>query len=158
MLNTPILRYMRKRGVFSKRCLTDLAHNATLYVVAACIMLFMLGMALCSFCDISHAQGHLEAITAVSIEGYTPVQWCEAIRKAEGNDNYGILAHYKNTSYRQACINTVIHKHKQWLKGGKRGSFLGYLSVRYAPIGANNDPDGLNINWKHNVRYWLERG
>ena len=30
-----------------------------------------------------------------------------AIRKAEGNENYGILTKYKVTTPRQACINTI---------------------------------------------------
>src|SRR5690242_6485883 len=71
------------------------------------------------------------------IEGHTTDQWANAIRHAEGNSNYGILAHYKHTTYRQACINTVRHKYRQWCNIGHPGGFLGYLASKYAPIGCN---------------------
>ncbi len=74
-----------------------------------------------------------------------------AIRKAEGNPNYGILAHYRHTSYRQACINTCRHKYRQWLANSENKPYLAYLASKYAPIGANNDPMGLNRNWLGNV-------
>lgn len=169
MLNTPILRFMRKRGLFKKRCLADTAHNATYYVVLACIMLFMLLMAMCSFCEISHAQGYLDAIVVNSIEGYTPSQWCEAIRKAENSTAhpYGIMVKYEHTTPRQACINTVRNNWQKWTKGTSRymtmqhaeyKTFLNYLGSRYCPVGVDNDPSGLNINWVKNVKYFLERG
>jgi len=81
----------------------------------------------------------------------------DAIRKAEGNANYGILAHYEHTSYRQACINTCKHKYAQWLANSENKGFLEYLSSKYCPVGASNDPTGLNRNWLRNVRYFYER-
>lgn len=60
MINTPILRFMRKKGIFNKRCLLRITGDLTFYVVMAAITLFLLFMAITSFCDISHAQGHLE--------------------------------------------------------------------------------------------------
>ena len=80
----------------------------------------------------------------------------DAIRRAEGNSNYGILKHYKHTSYRQACKNTCQHAYKDWLKyavragKGHKMGYLEFLRDRYAPIGANNDPTGLNKNWLKN--------
>jgi hypothetical protein len=68
-----------------------------------------------------------------------------AIYKAEGGEKtkhpYGILAKYKKTTPRQACINTIKSNLKRW--NGK-GDFILYLSRTYAPIGASNDPKGLN--------------
>lgn len=82
-----------------------------------------------------------------------------AIYRAEGGAKtshpYGILAHYKHTTPRQACINTINHALRDW--NGK-GDFLAFLGNRYCPIGASNDPKGLNKNWLSNVRYFLKRG
>lgn len=80
----------------------------------------------------------------------------DAIYKAEGGANtshpYGILAHYRHTTARQACINTCKHRYQDWIQHGERGDYLHYLSTVYAPIGAGNDPDNLNRNWEINVR------
>ena len=85
----------------------------------------------------------------------------DAIKVAEGNANYGILTHYKHTSYRQACINTCKHAWKDYLNQGasvRPGAFkplktgyLAFLANRYAPIGVSNDPTNLNSNWLKNV-------
>ena len=93
---------------------------------------------------------------AETIEGYSINTWAEAIHHAEGNDNYGILAHYKHTSYKQACINTIRHKHSLWVKQGKPGAFLTFLGGLYCPVGADND-NGTNKYWIDNVKYWLYR-
>jgi len=75
-----------------------------------------------------------------------------AIYYAEGGANtkhpYGILAKYKHTTPRQACINTINHALRDW--DGK-GDFIAFLQKRYAPIGVKNDPTGLNKNWYKNV-------
>jgi hypothetical protein len=75
-----------------------------------------------------------------------------AIYKAEGGAKtshpYGILAHYKHTTPREACINTIKHALKDF--DGK-GDFIRFLQKRYCPIGASNDPKGLNKNWYANV-------
>jgi hypothetical protein len=87
-----------------------------------------------------------------------PAIIANAIYMAEGGAKtahpYGILAHYKHTTPRQACINTIRHALRDW---NGEGDFLLFLSRRYAPIGANNDPKGLNRNWLKNVRYYLAR-
>jgi len=76
----------------------------------------------------------------------------EAIRKSENSKThpYGILAHYKHTSPRQACINTIKHALKDW---NGQGDFITFLGNRYCPIGAKNDPTGLNRHWVKNVKY-----
>lgn len=83
-----------------------------------------------------------------------------AIYKAEGgaktNHPYGILAKYKTTTPRQACINTIRSKHKEWIALGSKGDFIDYLGSRYCPVGASNDPTGLNKNWIPNVRRFLK--
>lgn len=76
----------------------------------------------------------------------------DAIYKAEGGANtrhpYGILTKYKHTTPRQACINTIRHAARDW---DGQGSFIAFLGSRYCPVGASNDPQGLNKNWVRNV-------
>lgn len=83
----------------------------------------------------------------------------DAIYLAEGGAKtfhpYGILAHYKHTTPRQACINTINSNLKRW---DGNGDFITFLGKTYCPIGAANDPTGLNKNWIKNVRYFYERG
>lgn len=90
------------------------------------------------------------------VGGYNVERLANAIYWAEGGPNtrhpYGILAKYKTTTPRQACINTIRSKHREWVKLGSKGDYIAYLQSRYAPIGAYNDPTGLNRNWLKNVR------
>ena len=98
-------------------------------------------------------------IKVPNIEGYSAQEWCNAIFWAEGgyktNHPYGILTKYKHTSPRQACINTVSNNHARWLSSASKLPYIAFLSNRYAPIGAKNDPGGLNKNWVKNVTYYL---
>ena len=80
----------------------------------------------------------------------------DAIYKAEGGANtshpYGILTKYKTTTPRQACINTINHALRDW---DGTGDFVAFLGSRYCPVGAKNDPTGLNVNWVKNVNWFL---
>jgi hypothetical protein len=99
------------------------------------------------------------SLTSLAWAAYSDSQIADAIYSAEGGAKtshpYGILAHYKHTTPRQACINTIIHARKDW--NGK-GDFILFLQKRYCPIGASNDPTGLNKNWLKNVNYNLTKG
>jgi hypothetical protein len=79
----------------------------------------------------------------------------DAIYKAEGGaatkHPYGILAHYKHTTPRQACINTIRHAKRDW---NHKTDFISFLGSRYCPVGAKNDPKNLNKNWIKNVSYY----
>jgi len=79
-----------------------------------------------------------------------------AIYHAENSKThpYGILAKYKHTTPRQACINTIKHALRDW---NGEGDFITFLGSRYCPIGTSNDPRGLNKNWVKNVRYFLSK-
>ncbi len=79
-----------------------------------------------------------------------------AIYRAENSKThpYGILAHYKHTTARQACINTINHALKDW---NGRGDFISFLGSRYCPIGAKNDPKELNRHWVKNVTYYYTK-
>jgi hypothetical protein len=89
---------------------------------------------------------------------YTDEQIANAIFKAEGGNRtshpYGILTHYKHTTPRQACLNTILHARKDW--DGK-GDFIVFLGHRYCPVGCNND-NGTNRFWIKNVKYFLQKG
>ena len=85
------------------------------------------------------------------------IRLLNAIYRAEGGAKtshpYGILAHYKKTTPRQACLNTIRHAKRDW--NGK-GDFVEFLGRRYCPVGAKNDPTGLNKNWIKNVKKLLK--
>lgn len=56
---------------------------------------------------------------------------------------------------KKICLNTVRNQKRRWESGGRVGAYLESLAKRYAPVGAENDPDGLNRHWLHNVRFFL---
>ena len=80
-----------------------------------------------------------------------------AIRFAEGGSpgrEYGILHYECPDTYRgQAgwCAATVQKNWDRYLNAGGDSrdiySYIDFLGGRYAPIGADNDPTGLNHNW-----------
>lgn len=87
-----------------------------------------------------------------------------AIRKAENGAagrEYGILGEAvrrdmkrRGDTYRvQAgwCAATVQKNYDRWVKAGSKGDFIVFLGNRYCPVGAKNDPNGLNRNWIKNV-------
>ena len=144
-LSADILKIRRAHGNNIREIEKRTEYSA--FMVAVCLLGALVLMVV--FCRVSHAE---------TIEGYDINTWAEAIHHAEGNDNYGILAHYKHTTYKQACINTIRHIHRLWVSQGKPVAFMVYLGHIYCPVGAGNDPMGLNVNWQRNVAYWLERG
>lgn len=83
----------------------------------------------------------------------------DAIYKAENSKThpYGIMQKYKHTSPRQACLNTINSAMKRFNKQTKEKDFILYLSKTYCPVGASNDPTGLNTNWVKNVKFFYDR-
>ena len=100
----------------------------------------------------------LMAILCLFLSGcayaYTDNQLADAIYKAENSKShpYGILKHYKHTTPRQACLNTIAHARRDF--NGK-GDFIEFLGKRYCPVGCDND-NGTNKYWIKNVKYFLE--
>lgn len=87
-----------------------------------------------------------------------------AIYRAEGGDKtrfpYGIVSvntHGDKELARRICLKTVQHRYRQWVEQGKPGSFTAFLGRSYCPVGASNDPKGVNGNWVRNVDYWRVR-
>ena len=109
--------------------------------------------------------GSILNVCAPSHASYTLDEWADAIYRAEGGHSatylYGIRSvKYKDEAEaRQICKNTIyntlIKYRESRCKEGEDD--LSCLSRRYAPINADNDPKGLNANWKKNVKYWIER-
>ena len=86
-----------------------------------------------------------------------------AIRYAENGGKgreYGILHKRVKPTYRSQagwCAATVQKNFDRWVKAGKRGEFVVFLGKRYCPVGADNDPNGLNKHWIRNVRKFHAR-
>lgn len=137
----------RVRFALERKPKTISSSIAVLGALACLLGLVMAILVLCPGCAYSQEQQ------------YSDVQLANAIFKAENSKThpYGILATYKHTTPRQACLNTIAHKRRDWIKAGSHGDFITYLASKYCPIGAGNDPTGLNVNWERNVKYWLVR-
>ena len=86
-----------------------------------------------------------------------------AIRYAENGGKgreYGILHKRVKPTYRSQagwCAATVQKNWDRWVKAGRKGEFLVYLGKKYCPVGAENDPNGLNKHWLKNVRYHTQK-
>lgn len=120
-----------------------------------CIILILMGIIMFRGCE-SPAMAYSTDI----IEGYSLNQWANAIHKAEGNNNYGILSVSctKGSECRRICKRTVWNNYKRWVRTGETGTYIHFLARRYCPIGASNDLLGRNKFWIKNVNYWLMRG
>lgn len=108
--------------------------------------------------------GNTKVIMSAPIEDNQDIEdelIVNAIYWAEGGPNtnhpYGILTKYKTTTPREACFNTVRNNRKRYADYGHRSykTFLRFLASRYCPIGAENDPTNLNVNWLKNVQYYI---
>ena len=86
-----------------------------------------------------------------------------AIRYSENGGKgreYGILHSRCKPTYRSQagwCAATVQKNYDRWVKAGSCGKFISFLGHRYCPVGAKNDPTGLNAHWIKNVTYYTER-
>ena len=54
------------------------------------------------------------------------------------------------------AIGTVKKNIERFENQSEDTDFIAFLGKRYAPVGAKNDPEGLNQNWVKNVRYWYD--
>lgn len=101
-----------------------------------------------------------------------------AIRKAENGGpgrEFGVLSRAAATWELQCHWTCVTVRNRLYATGGVAkvhdlhilpdGSrrlrysrdFLQRMAERWAPVGAANDPHGLNLNWVKNVDYWYQR-
>jgi len=84
-----------------------------------------------------------------------------AIGRAENGRpgrEFGVLYKNANTFRQQAgqCAATVQKNWDRWNNGTKDVPFLVFLRNRYCPVGAENDPQGLNNNWLKNVTFFSQ--
>jgi hypothetical protein len=85
-----------------------------------------------------------------------------AIRKAENGRQgleFGIMNPKADNLDKQAgwAAATIVKTRERWRKAGCPGDFIEFLGRRYCPVGAENDPDGLNKHWIKNVKHWVRR-
>ena len=113
-----------------------------------------------------------------------PVEYLFAIRRAEngGEDlEFGIIPNkrYNNdddiagkkyedlfedpTFLKQAswAAHTIQNRMSEWNNMSKKQravyvDFVDYLGDKYCPVGAKNDPNGLNANWEPNMREFVK--
>lgn len=52
---------------------------------------------------------------------------------------------------------TIVKNKERWKNNNEGMNFIEYLGNRWAPIGAENDPEGLNVNWIPNVTSLFEK-
>lgn len=94
---------------------------------------------------------------------YTDEQIANAIYKAEGANKatypYGIrsISCEGLNECHQVCLNTIRNNRRRFKNQNKYKDYLEFLASRYCPIGASNDPKGLNQYWLKNVRYFLRQ-
>ncbi len=85
-----------------------------------------------------------------------------AIRYAEdgrAGREYGILHPRVKPTYRSQAgwaAASVQKSWDRWVAAGQPGDFITHLGARYCPVGADNDPDGLNRHWVGNVTKFAE--
>jgi len=113
----------------------------TILIVGACLI---------GSCKVVHAQE------------FSDTQIANAIRKAEGTWTYGIKTVTCNSEAecRKVTLRTIRNNRIRFRKFGYRkySNFINFLGSRYCPIGATNDPEGLNRNWIKNVTFFLKEG
>lgn len=93
-----------------------------------------------------------------TLYGFDIERLAESIYRAEGGTKakkpYGILSipcEGKEHCGR-ICRNTIRNNLKRWNNAGRKEPYLQFLANRYAPLFAENDPNGLNNHWLSNVR------
>jgi len=115
--------------------------------------------------DYSQAISRVEILTMeLSAENYDDEKLCRAIFQAEGGHRAQYLYGIRSVPYsdvldaRQICLNTIRNNKKRFMRQAEYDDYLEFLASRYCPIGAENDPTGLNQHWIKNVQYFYERG
>lgn len=94
---------------------------------------------------------------------FTYKEFCNAVYLAEGGDRaskpYGVLSVSCETKAEceQICINSVRNNVRRFNKQSRYTDFVDFFGSRWAPVGADNDPNGLNKNWSKNVRFFLKK-
>ncbi len=114
----------------------------------------------------------ISRIIGVALNVGVDARLLAAIRKAENGGpgrEFGILSVPAPTYQSQAEVaahtiqNNIIRYQDETgvsATGGNgrlTNAFIAYLGAKYAPIGAGNDPSGVNANWVGNVETYYGR-
>ena len=82
-------------------------------------------------------------------------KWFKIYHEEKGYLHNGKIYHYVNEKEKQLswAAYTIRNNLKRFGEDSKgHNNFISYLASIYAPIGASNDPTGLNVNWEKNVK------
>jgi len=110
-------------------------------------------------------QDELDVIQSTALQYGIDARLLAAIRKAENGGpgrEFGIMSVPAPTYTDQARAAAQTIKNNQARYEAETGysssvlgrltdQFIAYLGGKYAPVGASNDPSGLNNNWVRNV-------
>jgi len=58
---------------------------------------------------------------------------------------------------RRITVNSLKNSWKRYQKTDKTIPFDQHFANRWCPVGAENDPQGLNKNWLYNFRFYMEK-
>lgn len=154
MINNKELRDKRIKGDFDN----SYASPSNDLIGLICVIVAILAIILVIMCimPLKRANASQVNVGQISVDiyaGYTLDQWADAIYKTENSHNhpYGVLKHYKHTTARQACINSVKSSYKRWVKAGRQSDFIVWLGNTYSP-------PAINPNWVRLTRYFLIKG
>lgn len=83
----------------------------------------------------------------------------QAVVIAEGNIVRAVQCSQPDITTRERAIRatcrTIVHRLWLFAKEQQASAFVNYMGATWAPVGAKNDPKGLNKNWPGNVlRLW----
>jgi hypothetical protein len=81
----------------------------------------------------------------------------QAVVTAEGNIVAAVRCSVPSVSTREEALRilcrSIVHAMRDYLVGqGLAADFVAFWGKRWAPVGATNDPTGLNGHWTTNVR------
>ena len=106
--------------------------------------------------------GWLGCGVAFAGQVYSANQFCDAVYLAEGGIKakkpYGVLSVRCDSEpeCRQVCLNSYKNNIKRFSLQTRYTDFIDFFGSRWCPVGANNDPHGLNKNWIKNVKYFIK--
>ena len=126
---------------------------------------------LCVGVNVANKQGTLEEALIAPIQisllpkvdaavGRIMPYIAKAIKTAEGNPrNFGVLSVPTSSSGEANTVlnNSIRNSIIRWIQAGQPIPFSEFMQKRWAPIGAENDPKNLNVNWLLNVETALSK-
>lgn len=102
--------------------------------------------------------------SSVPAQAYNADEFCDAVYLTEGGAKthhpYGVLSVSCNgeAECRQICLTSYRNNQKRFKAQDKYTDFVEFFASRWAPLNAENDPQGLNRNWIKNFRFFLGKG